>query len=148
MVSATTATALLFLLTILTLFECTSSVSQRFRVTIQKNDEAAGLGLRLVKLSAKIIILEIAPNSPAARAGGGLLKVGDAIIAVDNDVVPPKSTVRDVERLILKCTGLSIDLIVLKGWQEEETATKATADKAKAQKPRTPTPPPYRDGVY
>mgnify|MGYP001439017762 FL=1 len=76
---------------------------QRFRVTIQATTKFNGLGLRLVKLGDKVLILDIATGSPSEHAGGGLLKVGDAILAVGSTSVrPPKNTVKEVEKLILQ----------------------------------------------
>ena len=102
---------------------------QRFRVTIQATTKFNGLGLRLVKLGDKVLILDIATGSPSEHAGGGLLKVGDAILAVGSTSVrPPKNTVKEVEKLILQHsqTSLTVDLIILKGWQAAEAASAAS----------------------
>ena len=125
-----------------------TQASQRFRVTVSRGN--SGFGLRLVRLKSHVVILEITAGSPAESAGGGLLKVGDAIIAVGNTAVPTKSTVRDVERLILQQNSLTVDLIVLKNWQTTTTTsstsgtttstsgTSTTTTKTKT----TPSPPP------
>jgi len=70
-----------------------------------------------------------ATGSPSEHAGGGLLKVGDAILAVGSTSVrPPKNTVKEVEKLILQHsqTSLTVDLIILKGWQAAEAASAAS----------------------
>ena len=102
-----------------------TQASQRFRVTVSRGN--SGFGLRLVRLKSHVVILEITAGSPAESAGGGLLKVGDAIIAVGNTAVPTKSTVRDVERLILQQNSLTVDLIVLKNWQTTTTTSSSSS---------------------
>ena len=107
----------------------TPNGGQRFRVTIQATTKFKGLGLRLVKLGEKVLILDIATGSPSEHAGGGLLKVGDAVLAVGSTSVrPPKNTVKEVEKLILRHsqTSLTVDLIILKGWQAAEAASAAS----------------------
>ena len=109
-------------LLLLLLLSLSKSANQRFRVTVKKGIN--GYGLRLVKLDQRVVILGIESSSPASRAGGGILKVGDAIIAVGNSPVPLKSNVRDVERLILQQKSTTIDLTILKDWQDPRTRRK------------------------
>jgi DnaJ-class molecular chaperone/C-terminal processing protease CtpA/Prc len=89
--------------------------SQRYRVTLRKHPQL-GLGLRLVKLKSRVIILDIVPESPASKAAGGVLGVGDAIAAVNKVPVPPNSRVNTVQSMIIQ-GGQDIELIVDKDWQ-------------------------------
>jgi C-terminal processing protease CtpA/Prc len=138
----TTFVALLLLLLLPT--TTTGLAGQRYRVTLQKG--SSGYGLRLVKLDQRVVILGIVPSSPASTAGGGLLKVGDAIVAVGNSPVPLKSTVRFVERLILQQKSLTIDLTILKNWQstKPKAARVEQVPPPTVPVPSTPLPEPRR----
>ena len=129
----------MLLLLLLLLIQFANPQSQRFRVTIT-NRSNQNLGIRLVKLSDHVVILSIAPNSPASNAPGSILAVGDAIIAIDNTPVPAKSSVRDVERLILQSKGLSIDLIILKGWQKDKIKKEPPPPTSNSKPIPTPSP--------
>ena len=89
--------------------------SQRYRVTLRK-DPKIGLGLRLIKLKERVIILDIVSESPASRAAGGVLGIGDAIAAVNKVPVPPNSAVSFVQSMIIN-GGNVIELIIDKHWQ-------------------------------